>query len=184
MKEELYWKQRAKLFWLKEGDENTRFFHASASARKKANHISFLENENGVREDNPEAMCNIVKDYFVKIFGESERRAQNNGVVSPRVVSEEQNNKLTAEFTFEEFTMAIKQMHPDKASGPDGLNPAFYQNFWTIMGNEVFECCKGWLRGNPFPADLNSTNVVLILKKDNAASMKDFRPITLCNVLY
>lgn len=56
MQKELYWKQRAKLFWLKEGDENTRFFHASASARKKANHISFLENDDGIRVDDPEGM--------------------------------------------------------------------------------------------------------------------------------
>lgn len=32
--EEAYWKQRAKMFWLAEGDENTKFFHANASARK------------------------------------------------------------------------------------------------------------------------------------------------------
>lgn len=38
-----------------------------------------------------------------------------------------QNMKLTEEFSFEEFTMAIKQMHLDKVSGPDGLNPAFFR---------------------------------------------------------
>lgn len=46
--EESYWKQRAKVFWLKEGDENTRFFHSSASARKKANKITYLENKDDI----------------------------------------------------------------------------------------------------------------------------------------
>lgn len=52
------------------------------------------------------------------------------------------------------------------------------------MGKEVYQCCKEWLQGNPFPADLNNTNVVLIPKKANAVSMKDYRPIAFCNVLY
>lgn len=60
-KKKLYWKQRAKLFCLREGNKNTRFFHASASARKKANHINFLGNDDGVRVESAEGMCNIVK---------------------------------------------------------------------------------------------------------------------------
>lgn len=52
------------------------------------------------------------------------------------------------------------------------------------MGREVYDCCKDWLQDNSFPADLNSTNIVLIPKKDGACHMKDFRPIALCNVLY
>lgn len=45
---------------------------------------------------------------------------------SPRFISSAQNAKLIEDITFEEFTVAIKQMHPEKASGPDGLNPAFF----------------------------------------------------------
>lgn len=43
--EESYWKQRAKAFWLSEGDLNTKFFHAQAIVRKKINHIHHLSTE-------------------------------------------------------------------------------------------------------------------------------------------
>lgn len=99
-------------------------------------------------------------------------------------MSHDQNQDLVADVTFEEFTVAMSQMHPDKASGPDGLNPAFYQSFWKVLGKDVFYCCRDWLQGNSFPANLNHTNVVLIPKKDNACSLTDLRPIVLCNVLY
>lgn len=91
---------------------------------------------------------------------------------------------MIEDVSFEEFTEVTSRIHPDKASGPDDLNPAFYQNFWKVLGKDVFECCRDWLQGNSFSADLNHTNVVLIPKKDNACSLKDFRPIALCNVLY
>ncbi|MCI44353.1 replication protein A 70 kDa dna-binding subunit, partial [Trifolium medium] len=41
-----------------------------------------------------------------------------------------------------------------------------------------------WLDSGTFPPDLNSTNIALIPKGDNQVSMKDWRPIALCNVLY
>ncbi|KAB2025296.1 hypothetical protein ES319_D06G140800v1, partial [Gossypium barbadense] len=34
-KEEIYWAQRSRIRWLKEGDRNTRFFHVSATRRSK-----------------------------------------------------------------------------------------------------------------------------------------------------
>ncbi|CAN1812130.1 hypothetical protein LINPERHAP1_LOCUS26438 [Linum perenne] len=36
-------------------------------------------------------------------------------------------------------------MNPDKASGPDGLNPGFYQTFWDVVGDEVVKDCQSWL---------------------------------------
>jgi hypothetical protein len=47
--------------------------------------------------------------------------------------------------TKEELRTALFQMHPDKAPGPDGFNPAFYQHFWDLCGNDIFEAAKEWL---------------------------------------
>lgn len=56
-----------------------------------------------------------------------------------------QNEELTKEFSMEEFSIAIKQMHLDKSPGPDDFNPGFYQNCWSKVGLTIFaEGCK-WL---------------------------------------
>ncbi|XP_074360471.1 uncharacterized protein LOC141700659 [Apium graveolens] len=47
LSEELYWQQRAKSFWLQDGDSNSKFFHAYATGRRKKNQIDKLKNENG-----------------------------------------------------------------------------------------------------------------------------------------
>lgn len=99
-------------------------------------------------------------------------------------ITMEQNMVLTVDLSFEKFMLVVKQMHPNKASGPDGSNPAFFQYFWLMLGREVFSRYKEWLRSCMFPANLNDTNVVLIPKTENAESMKDLRPIALCNILY
>ena len=40
------------------------------------------------------------------------------------------------------------------------------------------------VRHGDFPPDLNMTNIALIPKGNSHTSMKDWRPISLCNVLY
>lgn len=37
--EEAFWRQRSKVYWLKDGDVNSKFFHASATACKEKNKI-------------------------------------------------------------------------------------------------------------------------------------------------
>ena len=99
------------------------------------------------------------------------------------VVSLEENESLVAPFSKEEFTKAIKKMHPEKSPGPDGLNPGFYQSFWPLIGDQIFSVASQWFSTGAFPLGLNNTLIVLIPKCENPFSMKELRLISLCNVL-
>ncbi|XP_074374427.1 uncharacterized protein LOC141714831 [Apium graveolens] len=156
LQEESYWKQRAKIFWLEEGDTNSRFFHASASSRKKINHIASLQDDDGRVLTNHNDLCSLLKEYYSNIFTETNQENDFPDYENEVRVTAEQNNQLTEDLSFEEFTEAIKSMHPDKASGPDGLNPTFFQHFWKLIGKE----------------------------KEKVEEVKDLRPIAMCNVLY
>ena len=41
--EELYWIQKSRIKWLKEGDKNTGYFHATVIGKRKMNRISVLK---------------------------------------------------------------------------------------------------------------------------------------------
>lgn len=184
--EELYWKQRAKTFWLEEGDSNSIFFHASASSRKKTNLIDGLRAEDGSMITDHRQLCNLLERYYKNVFSGTNHddRLEFPNYSDEGVITNEQNSMLTGEIEYEEFSDAVKGMHPDKASGPDGLNPAFFQHFWKVLGKEVYQSCKAWLQECKFPATVNDTMLVLVPKKESVEDPKDLRPIALCNVLY
>lgn len=55
----------------------------------------------------------------------------------PTTVTEDMNKELTETFTAQEVEDAIKQIAPLKSPGPDGMPPLFYQNYWSLVGNDV-----------------------------------------------
>ena len=75
-------------------------------------------------------------------------------------------------------------MFSDKAPSPDGPNPGFYQHFWNLLCPKVFQTAIGWLENLSFPSNPNDTLLCLIPKCIDPQSMKDLRPISLCNVIY
>lgn len=94
------------------------------------------------------------------------------------------NATLRAAYSEEEVKAALGQMHPIKAPGPDGMCPLFFQSYWHIVGPSVVASVLDVLRGNAMPRHLNKTFIALIPKKSNVDRMTDFRPISLCNVVY
>ena len=91
---------------------------------------------------------------------------------------------LSGDFTVDEIKEAVFQMGPTKAPGPDGMNALFYQKFWHIVGDDVVNAVLDFLNNGVMLPDLNHTNIVLIPKVKNPEKMSEFRPISLCNVIY
>ncbi|KAL0458268.1 UNVERIFIED_CONTAM: hypothetical protein Slati_0454000 [Sesamum latifolium] len=87
-------------------------------------------------------------------------------------------------FTSKEIIHALKQMHPLKSPGPDGMSPVFYKKYWSIVVSDVCEFVLQFLNNGSFNPLVNHTHIVLIPKCPNPFEMSHFRPISLCNVLY
>ncbi|XP_037491748.1 uncharacterized protein LOC119369495 [Jatropha curcas] len=163
--------ERAKVFWLREGDCNTKFFHAATTARKKKNLISRLMNANGEWIEDRDALGSLLTDYFSGMFSSSPGITDSVVDVMPACITDEMNNELLAPYSDDEIKSTVFSMQPDKAPGLDGFNPAFYQSHWDIVGPAICAACIYFLEQRCFPANLNNTLLVLIPKKARGAPM-------------
>ena len=77
------------------------------------------------------------------------------------------NEGLDRVFTREEVATALKQIHPTKALGPDGMSALFYQKYWNVVGNGITNMVLNVLNNNLSVAELNKTNISLIPKTNN-----------------
>ena len=68
LREEIHWRQKAKVKWVKDGDCNSKFFHKVTNDRRNRNFIKFLENERGLVLDNFESISEEIFLYFKKLY--------------------------------------------------------------------------------------------------------------------
>ena len=69
LKEEISWRRKSRELWLKEGDNNTRFFHRIANAHSRRNWLSKLK-VNGCWHTEENDLKNSVVGEFQKLFSE------------------------------------------------------------------------------------------------------------------
>ncbi|GMY35015.1 putative ribonuclease h protein [Fagus crenata] len=70
-KEEIMWRQRSKVQWLREGDRNTKFFHVRANQRKRRNGMEGLFYHNGQWVTGQKDIAQVTVQYFHSIFSTS-----------------------------------------------------------------------------------------------------------------
>lgn len=96
----------------------------------------------------------------------------------------EKNARLLAPLSNEKIRAALFDMHPLKAPGPDGFHALFYQRYWHIVGDEISQFVRQLWRGEVPIDPINHTNVTLIPKVRSPNSIVNFRPFSICNVIY
>jgi len=94
------------------------------------------------------------------------------------------NKKLDEEPTADEVWAALSEMHPLKAPGPDEMHGLFYKKCWEFVGMDVVNFVKKAWHGHVSLTDVNKTRIVLVPKVKEPCSVTQYRPISLCNVLY
>lgn len=86
--------------------------------------------------------------------------------------------------TMEEIHNTVKSIGPFKAPGPDGFQAIFFHSQWSTVGPSMCDLIQTIFANSWKIKDLNDTFITLIPKLDVVTSMKNFRPIGLCNVSY
>jgi hypothetical protein len=167
------------------GDRNTKFFHQRAKQRKGRNLIKGVMDSNGIWWENEAHMGNVAIDYFNDIFSANPSMEMDDTIhVVDCVVNEDMNQQLLSPFTALEIRQAAFQMHPSKASGPDGMSSFFFKKFWHIIGEDVITTILAILNSGHMLRKINHTHIVLIPKKKNPKVVAEYRPISLSNVVY
>ena len=184
-REEIMWKQRSRVEWLRNGDRNTKLFHASASQRRRKNRIDGVMDSEGVWHDEEGETEAIILDYFKNIF-KSDCPANFDASLEAveESISHDMNQELLKEFKPDEVKRALNQMHPTKAPGPDGMPTLFFQKYWDIVGPCVLDCVLQALNSGTIPPHANETYICLVPKTKNPQKISEYRPINLCNVIY
>ncbi|XP_019256252.1 PREDICTED: uncharacterized protein LOC109234638 [Nicotiana attenuata] len=153
--EEKYWKQKAGMAWFKDGDRNTKFFHAHVRGRRKKLQLNRIQNRQGVWiEEEERNSCRSNQDNV------------------PTLIDMGQNEELIKQPTMEEVRAAVFGLNGDGAGGPDGFTGKFYQSCWEIIGDDLFDMVRAFFNGHDLPKCVTHTNLVLIPKKKESGFVK------------
>ncbi|CAL9001623.1 unnamed protein product, partial [Prunus brigantina] len=184
-REEMIWQQRSRVSWLKYGDRNTKFFHAQAKQRGRRNFMQGIFSEHDVWTTSNEGVGSIFCEYFKTLFTTSGENDFSTvlAAVNPKV-TREHNERLSQPFTRVELEDVLSKMFPTKYPGLDGMPALFYQRYWHVLGNDVVSFCLNVLNGGASVREINHTLITLIPKVDNPTRVTEYRPISLCSVLY
>jgi ribonuclease HI/exonuclease III len=186
--EEILWKQKSRIVWLKEGERNTSFFHRTAIQRRHSNKITQLTSEDGAIIQSHEDLEKTLIAHFQHRLTEP---IQNRGEAIqkitrhvPAIITEEQNAALLRPISIEEVDQALEDTPKCKAPGPDGFTSDFFHHCWPIIRQEVWEILEDSRATGQVLQALNATFITLIPKEGNALRPDQYRPIALCNVVY
>nr|XP_027120233.1 uncharacterized protein LOC113737168 [Coffea arabica] len=83
-----------------------------------------------------------------------------------------------------EIKQTIFSMFPNKAPGVDGMSPCFSQSYWSIINVDIVHGISTFFHTGILLKTINETIISLVPKVDNPVMLANFRPISLCNVLY
>ena len=69
--EDISWRQKSRILFVKEGDNNTRFFHRVANSHRRTNYLRGIEVDGVLYEDEEEVRSKVVH-FYQSLYSESD----------------------------------------------------------------------------------------------------------------
>ncbi|KAL2235698.1 UNVERIFIED_CONTAM: hypothetical protein Sindi_1302000 [Sesamum indicum] len=141
--EQIMLQQRAKMQWMKGGDQCSRVFFRKIAQRRSARRILQINDEHGDTHTEPGALLRPWTRHLL---------------------SEEDASSLLVPFTPADVKQAVFDIDEDKALGPDGYSSGFFEAAWPIVGHEVYSAVLDFFNTGRLLKHINTTLLALIPK--------------------
>ncbi|KAL9683709.1 hypothetical protein QQ045_015537 [Rhodiola kirilowii] len=167
-REELFWRQRSRVEWLREGDANTKI------------------KEEGKWITEEEEICKKAMLFFEDLYKQDIQKdsvdwGEELGCVKVKL-SDEACQQFSVPFTATEVQEAAFQLGSTKAPGIDGFSALFYQKSWEIVKGEVFHFVLKFLNEGELDPVVNETLITLVPKVKTPVCFNEYRTISLVNI--
>lgn len=104
-----------------------------------------LKDKDGIWRNEPKEVVGLVKLHFRVLYkGPPTRDFEDVISLVDNVISPERNANLVKEISRDEVKNAVFQLGPLKVPGSDGFPGLFYQNYWDIVGDDVFNAIQSF----------------------------------------
>ena len=143
--EEISWRQKSKALFIKEGDNNARFFHRIANSHRRTNQIRGMEVDGILFEEESDVTDQVV-DFYKRLYLEPKTWRPTIDGLEFACLDKIERSMLEREFENEEIIEALKEAEGNKAPGPDGFTMAFFQKCWTVLEGDILAFFKDFHR--------------------------------------
>ena len=158
------------------------FFQAKINSRRRKNFIHRLKHNNGWVVDHDHKKS-VIQNHFAEVSKRGPTCHQDINWDNITVPASDLSD-LGAAFMEEEVRKAVFDLPRDKAPGPDGFFGAFFKECWEIIKDDIMIAVNHFSSLHTSNLHwINSANIALILKKDGAECISDFRPISLIHAI-
>ncbi|KAF3785524.1 retrotransposable element ORF2 protein [Nymphaea thermarum] len=179
--EEIYWRQKSRIKWLKDGDANTKFFHESVKSRRRRNKINVITVD-GQKLEEEEDIRKAFHDHLSHLLSKGNETGRLSCKMREgKTVTAAENVSLLAPISEEEIIWVVKGADPDSAPGPDGFPNKFYIQNWEIVKEDIQSYVRDFFAHGRLVRKVNRTHIVVIPKSLGDHNIENFRPISLCN---
>lgn len=150
---EIKWAQKARLQWIINGDNNTKFFHTETKIRRNQNFIMSIEDAMGNPISESSHILNESMSFF--FFSKSVEyliKCLVDAIPAlPKLISDIDNAMLIQIPSKEDIKKIVRALPNHKSPGPDGFGPSFYRSSWEIIKEDLVGNIQKFFRTGNLP---------------------------------